>query len=63
MWGDAWGTMAWGGGLPIPTMSPLGWTLLMGALVGAAWWSSTESHSRKNRALTSTTHEGANDEG
>jgi hypothetical protein len=35
MWGEDWLTMIWGG-IPLPMMGPLGWTLLVGALAGAA---------------------------
>ena len=34
MWGEDWGTMIWSG-IPVPMMGPLGWTFLLGALVGA----------------------------
>jgi hypothetical protein len=36
MWGEGWGTMIWMGFVPVPTLGPLGWTLLVGALVASA---------------------------
>lgn len=39
MWGQDWGTMIWGGVLPIPMLGPVAW-LLLGALMGtvlAGW--------------------------
>ena len=37
MWGQSWGTMIWGSSIQVPTMGPLGWSLLIAALVAASW--------------------------